>query len=137
MIVQTTNPFLYNTFSVSTNPRTLTSASLEVGNGNVYPELEYDPSTDISRVYRDVCKYVYANNDYQNGTLLNIHNFVTIFPFLYFDLRHQKPNMKDGTTKITFKYKLSAATNADYSVFALVLYEQDVELIQQSGKLYD
>ena len=37
--------------------------------------------------------------------------------------------------KLTFKYKLSAATNVDYSVYALVLYEEDVELIQTSGKL--
>ena len=31
---QTANPFLYNTFSVSTNPRTLDRCYLEVGNGN-------------------------------------------------------------------------------------------------------
>ena len=31
---QTANPFLYNTFSVSTNPRTLNRCYLEVGNGN-------------------------------------------------------------------------------------------------------
>ena len=31
-------------------------------------------------------------------------------------------------TKLTFKYSLSAATNAAYSVYALVLYEQDVEM---------
>jgi len=43
---QTTNPFLYNTFSVSTDPRTLLNCHLEVGNGNEYPEFHYTPSTD-------------------------------------------------------------------------------------------
>ena len=35
---QTANPFLHNTFSVSTDPRTLSSCHLKVGNGNEYPE---------------------------------------------------------------------------------------------------
>ena len=34
MDAQTANPFLYNTFSVSTDPRTLSNCHLEVGNGN-------------------------------------------------------------------------------------------------------
>ena len=60
---QLENPFLYNTFSVSTNPRTLTRCHLEVGNGNKYPRLHYKPTEDPSRVFRDVMKYVNANND--------------------------------------------------------------------------
>ena len=72
---QLSNPFLYNTFSVSTNPRTLDQCYLEVGNGNEYPHLKYEPTLDPSRVFRDVMKYVNANNDLQGGTLLNISNF--------------------------------------------------------------
>ena len=67
---QTANPFLYNTFSVSTNPRTLDRCYLEAGNGNEYPVIHYKPSSDPSRVFRDVMSYVYANNDFQGGTLL-------------------------------------------------------------------
>ena len=36
------NPFLYNTFSISDNSRTLTRCHLEVGNGNEYPKLHYN-----------------------------------------------------------------------------------------------
>ena len=60
---QLQNPFLYNTFSISTDPRTLTRCHLEVGNGNEYPRLHYKPTEDPSRVFRDVMKYVNANND--------------------------------------------------------------------------
>ena len=56
--VQTANPFLYNTFSVSTGPRTLSNCHLEVGNGNEYPEIHYTPNTDMTRVFRDVLKYI-------------------------------------------------------------------------------
>ena len=132
---QTSNQFLYNTFSVSTNPRTLMNCHLEVGNGQEYPEIHYTPSTDLSRVYRDVLLYVHKVSEYGEGTLLNIQNFKTLFPFLYFDLTKQKADIRDGTTKLTFRYELSGTTATPYSVYALTLYEQEAELIQQNGKL--
>ena len=132
---QTSNPFLYNTFSVSTDPRTLINCHLEVGNGQEYPEIHYTPSTELTRVFRDVLKYVHKINEYNEGSLLNISNFQTLFPFLYFDLTKQKTDIKDGTTKLTFRYELSGTTTTAYSIYALTLYEQEAELIQQNGKL--
>ena len=78
---QVQNPFLYNTFYLTKDPqnaannRTLEQCYLEVGNGNEYPRIKYEPRLDPSRVFRDVMKYVNANNDLQGGTLLNISNF--------------------------------------------------------------
>jgi len=132
---QTRNPFLYNTFSVSTDPRTLDSCHLEVGNGQDYPEIHYTPSTNLSRIYRDVLKYVHKENEYNQGTVLDINNFQTLFPFLYFDLTKQKADIRDGTTKLTFRYELSGTTAAPYSVYAITLYEQEAEIVQQNGKL--
>ena len=132
---QTANPFLYNTFSVSTDPRTLERCYLEVGNGNEYPDIHYKPSKDISRVFRDVMSYVHANNDFQGGTLLDRQNFEKIFPFIYFDLTKQKLDLKDGVTKLAFHYELSGATAANYNIYALVLHERTAEIAQESGKL--
>ena len=133
--LQTANPFLYNTFSVSTNNVTLQNCYLEVGNGQEYPENHYTPSTDLSRIYRDVLKYVNKNSEYGEGSLLNISNFQTLFAFLYFDLTKQKADIRDGTTKLTFRHELSDTAAAAYSVYALTLYEQEAELVQQNGKL--
>ena len=44
-------------------------------------------------------------------------------------------DIKDGTTKLTFKYELSGTTTKTYSIYALTLYDQDVELIQKDGKI--
>ena len=85
--------------------------------------------------FRNVMSYVYANNDYQGGTLLNISNFKTLFPFVYFDLTKQKMDIKDGVTKLAFHYELSANPDADYNIYALVLHERVVEISQQDGKL--
>ena len=91
---QTANPFFYNTFSVSTDPRTLSNCHLEVGNGNEYPEIHYTPTADMTRVYRDVLKYVFKGNEYSEGSLLNRANFSTLFPFIYFDLTKQKMDIR-------------------------------------------
>ena len=122
------NPFLYNTFSISTNPRTLTRCHLEVGNGNEYPRLHYKPTEDPSRVFRDVMKYVNANNDLQGGTLLNITNFKELYPFIYLDLTKQKTDIKDGVTKLAFHYELSGVTATDYIIYGIVLHEQEAEI---------
>jgi len=44
-------------------------------------------------------------------------------------------DIKDGTTKLTLKYELSGTTATAYSIYAVTLYEQDVELQQKDGKL--
>ena len=114
---QKENSFLYNTFSVSSNRRTLIRRYLEVGNENEYPRIHYKPTEDASRVFRDVMSYVYANNDYQCGILLNISSFKSIYPFIYFDLTKQKMDIKDGVTKLSFHYQLSGTTATDYIIF--------------------
>ena len=132
---QLANSFLYNTFRVSTNPRRLTRCYLEVGNGNEYPRNHYEPRKDASRVFRDAMSYVYANNDYQGGTLLNISNFKSLYPFVYFDLTKQKMDIKDGVTRLSFHYELTGTTATDYIMYGLVLHEQEAETEKEGGKL--
>ena len=109
---QTSNPFLYQTFNVANN-RKLTRCYLKA-NENEYPNIHYKPSTEPSRVYRDVMSY-------GNGTLLNRDNFESLFPFIYFKL----PNLEDKV-KLSFHYELSGETNADYTIFAIVLHEKNL-----------
>ena len=131
---QTANPFLYNTFNLPNNAN-ISRCYLEVGNGNEYPDIHFKPATDPARVFREVMGYVYANNDFQGGTLLKRTNFESLFPFVYFDLTKQKMDIKDGVTKLAFHYELSANPNADYNIYALVLHERVAEIEQQGGKL--
>ena len=119
--------------SVSTNPRTLSRCYLAAGNGNEYPDIHYKPSSDLSKVYGDVMSYVYANNDFQGGTLLKRSNFSTLFPFVSFDLTKQKMDIRDRVTKLAFHYELSGNTGANYNVYSLVLHEREVELDKKGG----
>ena len=131
---QEQNPFLYNTFDLPNNAN-ISRCYLEVGNGNEYPDIAFKPATDPSRVFREVMGYVYANNDFQGGTLLNRSNFENLFPFVYFDLTNQKTDLKDGVTKLSFHYELSADPDNDYNFYALVLHDREAEIKQEDGKL--
>ena len=108
---QTSNPFIYQTFNVANN-RKLTRCYLKA-NENEYPNIHYKPSTEPSRVFRDVMSF-------GNRTLLNRYNFETLFPFIYFKL----PNLEE--VKLSFHYELSGETNADYTIFAIVLHEKNL-----------
>ena len=135
------NPFLYNTFDLTIDPATpnnnrwLSQCHLEIGNGNEYPHLHYEPHLDPSRVFRDVMKYVNANNDLQGGTLLDISNFKKLYPFVYFDLTKQKTDLRDGNTKLSFHYTLRDTAREEYTIFGIVLSEKDAEIVKESGKL--
>ena len=107
---QTANPFLYQTFNVANN-RKLTRCYLKA-NENVYPNIHYKPSTEPSRVFRDVMSY-------GGGTLLNRNNFESLFPFIYFKL----PNLEDKV-KLSFYYELRGEPNAEYTIFAIVLHDK-------------
>ena len=131
---QTANQFLYNTFNLPNNAK-MTRCYLEVGNGNEYPDVHFKPNTDPARVFREVMAYVYANNDFQGGTLLKRSNFEFLFSFVYFDLTKQKMDIKDEVTKLAFHYELSEAPNANYTLYALVLHERTAEIEQTGGKL--
>ena len=132
---QLANPFLCNTFSISTDPRTLTQCYLEVGNGTEYARIKYEPEQDPSRVFRDVMKYVNANNDLQGGTLLNIQNYKNLYPFIYFDLTKQRTDLRDGNTKLSFHYTVSGTTATDNTIYGIVPSEKEAEIDKESGKL--
>ena len=127
--------FGINTANISSNNANISRCYLEVGNGNEYPDIHFKPSTDPARVFREVMGYVYANNDFQGGTLLNRTNFESLFPFVYFGLTNQKLDIRDGVTKLAFHYELSANPNADYNIYALILHEREAEIEKQGGKL--
>ena len=126
---------MYDTFKLSSNDTTLRRCHLEVGNGNDYPSLHYTPEEDTSRVFRDVMKYVNANNDLQGGMFLNISNYKSLYPFIYFDLTKQKTDMKNGVTKLAFHYELSAVTAENYLIYGIILHEEEAEIEKQGGKL--
>ena len=100
------NPNILDTFKVNADNNNcyLSAASLEVGNGDYYPELEYSESEKV-RIYRDVINYVHKQSDKNTGSLLNRDNFDKLFGFLYFNLTYKSDSNTADPKQIVLRYK--------------------------------
>ena len=121
------NPYIFDTFKLNAADANshLSTCRLEYGNGVFYPELEYDTESK-TRIYYDLMNYSWKKNDYNTGTQLNITNFSSLYPMLYFDLTYQTEQVSRDPKQLNVRFRLSQAAAADFRVHAIVLYEEDV-----------
>ena len=133
----TENPYIYDTFKLNAadNNCKLLSCRLEYGNGVFYPELDYDEESK-SRIFSDLMNYSWKKNDYNTGTQLNVINWESLYPLLYFDLSYQAEQVSRDPKQLILRYRLNVASHADgFQVHAIVLYEQEVVIDKVGDQL--
>ena len=131
---QTQNPFLFNTYNIA-NARTFSNARLELSNGISYPNEELKPDTEIVQAYRTLMEYQKDFNAYYTSPTITLKSFQLLYGLIYFDLRNQEEEIKSGSTKIQFSYNLSGNPNANYSLYALILHEEELGVDIVNGKV--
>ena len=52
-----------------------------------YPELEYESDSKV-RIFNDLISYAMRKNDYNSGTQLNLSNYDSLYPLIFFDQRN-------------------------------------------------
>ena len=83
-----TTPYKIDTFSLD-GGATLNNCRLEYGNGVFYPELEYDSDSKV-RIFNGLMSFdAMRKNDYNSGTQLNLSNYDSLYPLLFFHLSFQ------------------------------------------------
>ena len=132
----TANPYIYDTFKLNAadNNCKLLSCRLEYGNGVFYPELDYDEESK-SRIFSDLMNYSWKKNDYNTGTQLNVINWESLYPLLYFDLSYQAEQVSRDPKQLILRYRINQASAADFQLHAIVLYEQDVVIDKVGDQL--
>lgn len=123
----------FDTYNIANAP-TFTMAQLELSNGVFCPTEQMNPTNEVSKSYRQLIRYNKLFNDLLTGSQLTIDNFGNVYGLLYFDLRNQQTELKSATTKLSFRYTLNGAPNADYLLYCLILHEEEIEVFVQSGK---
>ena len=127
------NIFTFGLHKVGTD-QSFARAQLEINNSIYYPQLEFS-DTEESRLYRALMAFSSAYNDFLSGPIIDRINFRNLFGLLYFDLRNQSEDIKDSVVALTFRYQLTGAPAAPYTLNALVSHEKEIELYTASGKL--
>ena len=100
------------------------------------PETECASSSKVT-IFNDLMSYAIRKNDYNTGTQLNIANFNSLYPLIYFDLSHQVEKLTRDPKQLIFRYKLNANSAADspFNVHAIVLYEEMVVINKVGNEL--
>lgn len=131
---QTHNPLAFDTFSMPTG-KVFSNAQLEYGNGDFYPQEAYQPERTTVRPYVDLMGY---NDDIDNpfsAPLITPELYKNLYGMFYFDLRNRGNNSIDeSSVKLSFKYSLNGNADADYKLYALVLYEEKINVDIVGGK---
>ena len=132
------NPYLFDTYKINSanNASYLTTCRLEYGNGVFYPETEYDSDSKV-RIFNDLMSYGMRKNDFNTGTQINMSNYTSLFPLIFFDLSYQQEQVTRDPKQLIFRYKLSAnsANNSAFSVHAIVLYDKTVVIDKVGNEL--
>ena len=127
------SPYTMNTFSLP-GGASLNNCRLEYGNGVFYPETEYDSENKV-RIFNDVMAYAMRKNDYNTGTQLNTANYNSLYPLIYFDLTYQSEKVTRDPKQLIFRYRLSANTNQNFAVHAVILYEEILKIDKIGNEL--
>ena len=124
---QTSNPLLLDTFKINSadNNASLQTARLEVGNGAYYPQTEYS-ANNKARIYKDVINFAFKQNDVNTAPLINRINFDSLFGMLHFDLSYTKDEITTDPKQITLRFQTNIQATNPYTVYALILYEEEV-----------
>ena len=72
--------------------------------------------------------YAMRKNDFNTGTQLNLENYNSLFPLIYFDLNYQTEKVPRDPKQPIFRYRLSANANQNFAVHAVVLYEEILKI---------
>ena len=111
-----------NTFSLP-GGASLSNFRLEYGSGVFYPETENDSKSKV-RIFNDLMVFAMRRNDYNTGTQLNLANYISLFPLIYFDLNYQTEKVTRYPKQLIFRYRLLANANQNFAVHAVVLNEE-------------
>ena len=132
----TGNPYLFDTFKLNPgdNNSYLSTCRLQSGANEFIPELEYAAEFK-ERILRDASNFRYRANDYNTGTQLNSANYSTLYPLIYFDLRADKTNLTNDPQQLVFHYRLSQAAGADYTVYSVVMNEEEIVVDKVGGEI--
>ena len=130
------NPYIFDTFKLNAADAnsSITTCRLEYGNGVFYPETEYDSESKV-RIFTDLMSYAMRKNDYNTGTQLNIANYNSLYPLIFFDLSYQTEKVTRDPKQLIFRYKLNANATANFNIHAIVLYEETVVIDKLGNEL--
>lgn len=74
-------------------------------------------------------------NDYNTGTQLNLANYNSLLPLIYFDLTCQTEKVTRDPKQLIFRYRLSANADQNFAVHAVVICKEILKINKIGNEL--
>ena len=104
-------------------------------NDNIHvPITPYNCSTRSIQAYNELLKYM-TNKNKRESTFIDYELFKTKYMILYYDLKNNIPDtIRDSYYKIEFRYILKDEMGSEYTVYSLMLHEDQYKISLINGK---
>ena len=123
----------HDAFEFNTNELDIINAYIVINDNRHVPLTPFNCSTQPIIAYNELLKYL-TNNNQRESTFINYDLFKK-YIILYFNIKDNiTESLRDSFCKIQFKYILKDDPNNEYSIYSLLLYEDQYKISLINGK---
>ena len=123
-----------DSYQIDTNSMAIVNGTIVV-NDNIYvPMTPYNCSTRSIQAYNELLKYMTDKNK-RESTFIDYELFKTKYMILYFDLKNNiTDTLRNSYCKIEFKYILKDEMTSEYTIYSMMLHEDQYKISLINGK---
>ena len=124
----------YNSFEINTNDDKIINAYIIINDNRYIPITPYNCVTHPIIAYNELLKYMTDNNQ-RESAFIDFELFKTKYMILYFNINDNiTETLRDSFCKIQFKYILNNIPVNRYTIYSLLLYEDQYKISLINGK---
>ena len=124
----------YNSFEINTNVDKIINAYIVINDNRYIPITPFNCVTQPIIPYNELLKYMTKNNQ-RESNFIDFELFKTNYMILYFNIIDNiTQSLRDSFCKIQFKYILKSEPTNEYTIYSLLLYEDQYKISLINGK---
>ena len=124
----------YDSFNIDTDSMALVNGTVVINDNIHLPITPFNCSTRSIQAYNELLKYM-TNKNKRESTFIEYELFKNKYMILYFDLKNNiTDTLRDSYCKIEFKYILKDEMTSEYTVYSLMLHEDQYKISLINGK---
>ena len=110
------------------------NASVVINDNRQVPITPFNCSTRSIEAYNELLKYM-TNKNKRESTFIDYELYKSKYMILYFDLKNNLTDvLRDSYSKIEFKYILKDDIATNYTIYSLLLYDDQYKISLINGK---
>ena len=124
----------YDSFQIDTNSMAIVNATVVINDNIHVPMTPYNCSSRSIQAYNELLKYMTDKNK-RESTFIDYELFKTKYMILYFDLKNNiTDTLRNSYCKVEFKYILKDEMASEYTIYSLMLHEDQYKISLINGK---